>query len=146
MVTEQYSEISTNEEKFKTLLKMIHANLLKELGFKKDKFNFRLFLENGGVYSGYLINFQKSLYSDRSELLFTINIARKSSNVKIDEKFKEYDCNNPNDSKRLAILSSKYGFDKWWSITSSSDMTMIENDIVNLLKDCAFPWFGLNDN
>ena len=146
MITNNYSGISINEIKFKTLLKRIHANLLKERGFKKDNQNFRLFLENDGVHSGFLINFQKSLYSDRSELRFTVNIARKSSDGKINEKFKEYDCDGPNDSTRLANLSSKYGFDKWWSITPSSNMTIIENDIVNLLKDSAFPWFGLNDN
>ena len=74
---------------------------------------------------------------------FAINIARMQSNEPIHEKFKDYDCDAPRDRERLAVLSPKYGYDKWWSITSETNMDLIEREMLDLLQNVAFPWFGL---
>ncbi len=131
-----------NEDKYKTLLKHIHTNLLKERGFKKDNQSFRLTKEVNGGYYGCILNFQKSAYNDKTALKFTINTGRKFSRDKIPDNFKVYDCRIPDDYVRLASVSSKYGFDKWWSVTSETDMTELEKEITELIEDTAFAWFG----
>jgi hypothetical protein len=130
----------TNEEKFKSLLSTIHQDLLKSRGFKKDGQNFRLIVENNSLYTGYIINFQKSAYNDRSELRFAVNIGKINSNSRINEKFKEYETKN---RERLAVIVPQYGFDKWWSITSDTDITEIRYEMIDLINNIAFPWFGI---
>ena len=130
----------TNEEKFKSLLSTIHQDLLKSRGFKKDGQNFRLIVENNSLYTGYIINFQKSAYNDRSELRFAVNIGKINSNSRINEKFKEYECLP---TERLAVIVPQYGFDKWWSITSDTDITEIRYEMIDLINNIAFPWFGI---
>ena len=133
----------TNEEKFKSLLSIIHQDLLKSRGFKKDGQNFRLIVENNNLYTGYIINFQKSAYNDSSELRLTVNIGKINSNNRINEKFKEYECLPIENQQRLAVIAPQYGFDKWWSITSSTDIDEIRYEMINLINDVAFPWFGI---
>ena len=135
--------LSSNEEMFKTLLKRIHKNLLKDKGFKKDNQNFRLILNNNGMNYGFIVNFQKSAFNDKEELRFTVNLGIIRSYNKIDEKFKEYDCRIIEDRKRLAEIAPKYGYDKWWSITSDTNMDLIESEMLDLLQNVAFPWFGV---
>ena len=133
----------TNEEKFKSLLSTIHQDLLKSRGFKKDGQNFRLIVENNNLYTGYIINFQKSAYNDRSELRFAVNIGKFNSNSRINEKFKEYECLPTKNCERLAVIVPQYGFDKWWSITSDTDITDIRYEMIDLINNIAFPWFGI---
>ena len=133
----------TNEEKFKSLLSTIHQDLLKSRGFKKDGQNFRLIVENNSLYTGYIINFQKSAYNDRSELRFAVNIGKINSNSRINEKFKEYECLPTKNHERLAVIVPQYGFDKWWSITSDTDITKIRYEMIDLINNIAFPWFGI---
>ena len=132
-----------NEEQYKTLLKHIHTDLLKERGFKKVGQSFRLIKEVNGGYYGCIINFQKSAYNDKTKLRFTVNAGRKFSSEKIPESFKIYDCRIPDDYVRLASLSQKYGSDKWWSITSETDMTATENEIKDLIKSTGFSFFDI---
>ena len=65
MNNDAYIGLSTNEEKFKTLLKRIQGNLLKVKGFKKDNQNFRLIFNNNGMNYGFIVNFQKSAFNDK---------------------------------------------------------------------------------
>ena len=132
----------SSEEKFKGLIGHIHLSLLKPLGFKKSGQTFRKIAESDGITYGYLINFQRSAYNDSSELKFTVNLARKKSETGIDPKFKGYDC-GIDGQERLAFLTDKYGFDKWWSITSETDMISLEEELLFLLRVAAFPWFGI---
>ena len=132
-----------NEEKFKSLLSTIHQDLLKSRGFKKDGQNFRLIVESNSLYTGYIINFQKSAYNDKSELRFAVNIGKINSNSIINEKFKEYDCLPIKNRERLAVIAPQYGFDKWWSITFNTDITEIRNEMIDLINNIAFPWFGI---
>ena len=143
MNNDAYIGLSTNEEKFKTLLKRIQGNLLKVKGFKKDNQNFRLILNNNGMNYGFIVNFQKSAFNDKKELRFTVNVGRIRTNGIIDDKFKEYDCSIIEDRERLAVIAPIYGYDKWWSITSNTNMDLIEGEMLDLLQNVAFPWFGL---
>ena len=143
MNNDAYIGLSTNEEKFKTLLKRIQGNLLKVKGFKKDNQNFRLIFNNNGMNYGFIVNFQKSAFNDKKELRFTVNVGRIRTNGIIDEKFKEYDCSIIEDRERLAVIAPIYGHDKWWSITSNTNMDLIEGEMLDLLQNVAFPWFGL---
>lgn len=143
MNNDAYIGLSTNEEKFKTLLKRIQGNLLKVKGFKKDNQNFRLIFNNNGMNYGFIVNFQKSAFNDKKELRFTVNVGRIRTNGIIDEKFKEYDCSIIEDRERLAVIAPIYGHDKWWSITSNTNMNLIEVEMLELLQNVAFPWFGL---
>ena len=145
MNNDAYIGLSTNEEKFKTLLKRIQGNLLKVKGFKKDNQNFRLIFNKNGMNYGFIVNFQKSAFNDKKELRFTVNVGRIWTNGIIDEKFKEYDCSIIEDRKRLAVIAPIYGYDKWWSITSNTNMDLIEGEMLDLLQNVAFPWFGLAD-
>ena len=145
MNNDAYIGLSTNEEKFKTLLKRIQGNLLKVKGFKKDNQNFRLIFNNNGMNYGFIVNFQKSAFNDKKELRFTVNVGRIRTNGIIDEKFKEYDCSIIEDRERLAVIAPIYGHDKWWSITSNTNMDLIEGEMLDLLQNVAFPWFGLAD-
>ena len=122
---------------------MIHQDLLKSRGFKKDGQNFRLIVKNNSLYTGYIINFQKSAYNNRSELRFAVNIGKINSNSRINEKFKEYECLPAKNRERLAVIVPQYGFDKWWSITSDTDITEIRYEMIDLINNIAFPWFGL---
>ena len=143
MNNDAYIGLSTNEEKFKTLLKRIQGNLLKVKGFKKDNQNFRLIFNKNGMNYGFIVNFQKSAFNDKKELRFTVNVGRIRTNGIIDEKFKEYDCSIIEDRERLAVIAPIYGHDKWWSITSNTNMDLIEGEMLDLLQNVAFPWFGL---
>ena len=143
MGSDTYIGVSSNEEKFKTLLKRIYGSLLKNKGFKKDNQNFRLILNSNGMNYGFIVNFQKSAFNDKEQLRFTVNIGKIHSRNKIDEKFKEYHCRIIEDRKRLADIAPQYGYDKWWSITSDTNMNLIEVEMLELLQNVAFPWLGL---
>lgn len=143
MNSDTYIGLSSNEEKFKTLLKRIQENLLKDKGFKKDNQNFRLIFNKNDTNYGFIVNFQKSAFNDKEELRFTVNLGRLRSYNKIDEKIKEYDCRIIEDRKRLAKVAPIYGYDKWWSITSDTDMDLIECEMLDMLQSVAFSWFGL---
>ena len=132
-----------NEDKYKALLKHIHTDLLKERGFKKDNQSFRLLKEENGGYYGYILNFQKSAYNDKTVLKFTVNAGRKFSRDIIPDNFKIYDCRIPDDYVRLASVSQKYGYDKWWTITTETDMAATEKEISDLLKDTGFSFFNI---
>ncbi len=137
-----YPDLTSNEERFKLLLRRTHEAVLKPMGFKKDGQNFRLIRNDGGLFRGCIVSFQKSAYNDRTELRFTVNVGKKLSSGAIDPKFKDYDC-FPDGQERLARLAPRYGFDKWWSITTETDMKRLEEEICDLLQTVAFPWFGL---
>jgi hypothetical protein len=60
---------SETQEKFDRIIKESFIEILKPLGFKKKANNFYLPLEN----IGHIINIQKSYYSTRDDIRFTIN-------------------------------------------------------------------------
>ena len=73
---------------------------------------------------------------------FTVNLGRIKSADEIDARFKDYDCRPlGTNSRRLADIAPMYGFDKWWSITCDADMAEMEDDILDLIQNTAFPWF-----
>ncbi|MGJ1227207.1 DUF4304 domain-containing protein [Sphingobacterium siyangense] len=59
-----------NQEKFDKIIKESFIKILKPLGFKKKANNFYLPLEK----IGHIINIQKSYYSTKDDIRFTINV------------------------------------------------------------------------
>ena len=79
------------EQEFKALLKQIHEEILKPLGYRKDGANFRLYGRDGLCR---IINFQRNKWNSRDHLEFVINTGSYfEKNVRIERlKFKEYEC------------------------------------------------------
>ena len=134
-----YTNLSTNNDRFKALLSNIHERLLKGSGFKKNGQNFRLIIKTGTISKGYIINFQKSAWNTNAELQFTINIAHITVYGDIPSDFKEYDCMG----NRMRLGGLAYGFDKWWSVTENADMESMEEELIRIIRGKAFSWMGV---
>ncbi len=79
------------EEKFKALLSDIFSEQFKPLKWKKQGNNFRFIGEDGW---GKIINFQRSLWNTKDEIVFFINygIYIEATNCLKNKAFKEYEC------------------------------------------------------
>lgn len=101
------------EQEFKALLKQIHEEILKPLGYRKDGANFRLYGRDGLCR---IINFQRNKWNSRDHLEFVINTGSYfEKNVRIERlKFKEYEC---------ALRGRVYpeNGDHWWALEASTD-------------------------
>ena len=139
-----YAECVNNDERFSLLLRRLHAALLKPYGFKKDGQTLRLIWNENQLSRGAVLNFQKSAWNDRTELRFTVNLGRKSDLGMIDSRFREWDC-GLSGMERLGCLAKKYGFDQWWSITEETDMNALEQELLTLLREDAFPWLNIQE-
>ena len=142
-------------EQFTALLKQVHSDILKPLGFKKDGQSFRLFTPDG---LGKIICFTKNRGNSRDYLLFRLDIGvyfEKTPEI-TEKKFKEYDCQlrqlvNRQDSgtlqkRGLLDLLRPRDFredceDKEWLITQRTDTEALWAS-VRLGLEAALRWFA----
>lgn len=147
--------MSTPQEEFAALLKRVHSEMLKPLGYKKEGQNFRLFTPDG---LGRIICFSKNRGNSKDYLLFRLDIGvyfEKTPEL-AEKRFKEYDCQlrqlvNRRDSgtlqkRGLLDLLRPRDFredceDKEWLITGRTDTEALFAS-VRLGVAWSLDWFG----
>ncbi len=141
---ETFGDCADNSERFAVLLRQLHTKLLKPCGFKKNGQAFRRIRTEGVLTRGAILDFQTSAYSDRAELRFTVNLGRKAVIGSLDPRFRAYDCEPFQDQTRLGFLSPGYGHDKWWSVAEQTNMPLLEQELLELIRKNAFPWLHID--
>ncbi|MCS4224675.1 DUF4304 domain-containing protein [Sphingobacterium sp. BIGb0165] len=112
-----------NQEKFDRIIKESFIEILKPLGFKKKANNFYLPLEK----IGHIINIQKSSYSTKDDIRFTINVGIFSPEYWL----AHFNYNN-NDipafpTEPECLIRKRIGFmrglsDTWYTVTTTTDV------------------------
>ncbi|WP_091074744.1 DUF4304 domain-containing protein [Microlunatus sagamiharensis] len=126
-------------------MKTAFAPFLRERGFRGSSGRFELPSDTHWAQLG----FQKSAYSDRAELRFTINLSVISRN-----EWAQQLQANPHlgarptptisygswaDQTRIGMLIPPPG-DKWWRIIGGSNVTPVRDDVLTDLDAYAIPW------
>jgi hypothetical protein len=126
------------QEAFEEMLAEHIWPALKDKGFKRSKSTFhRPIDENWEV-----VNLQRSYYSDRDEVRFTVNVAvgierlREGALTWADDKRPpEYKCHF---RERLGILLS--GRDTWWSVTPDTNTAELAGSVLLAVERYGLPW------
>ena len=124
------------DKTYREFLSRIHREVLRPAGFKKEGGNFRICYDNGLCK---IINFQRSLYNDRAECRFAINLGLyiQKDLEKPNLRFKEYECCV---RYRAAHLDPTYRRDHWWSIFEGRDMDKLFAEVQATLTSSTLPW------
>lgn len=121
------------------------AYFLKEAGFRKNSNHY--FKRNGEI--GFCLNFQNDKWNTSDNVRFTINIGLFCDSFWLEHfdfqhtgiipKFpKEYECAV---RFRIGKFSNSQEMDKWWELTSSTNIEEVRNEIVQSLKEDVLPFF-----
>lgn len=112
---------------------------LKALGFKRTRYNFhRAVGRNWEV-----VNLQKSAYSDRDDLRFTVNLAVGLDRTRDDrwaegKRPPEYKC-----QLRMRIgdlLNGPDSRDLWWDLDRETDHAQLGDAVVSSITTYGLPW------
>lgn len=133
-------------DKYKILVKRLHL-FLKEQGFpfKKDGFTLRWIDESASPKIAKIVNFQRSAFSTRNCISFTINLGVliEYGEKPISQKLKESECPI---RKRPASFTGKYPYDKWWDVTETTDIEQLYSELCDLTVESIIPFFELYQN
>lgn len=130
---------------YAVLMKERFAPYLREAGFRGSGGRFRLPSESHWAQVG----FQKSVYSDRRELRFTVNLSCVSqAEWESQRAAKPYLSEIPRPGTfygkwvhhtRLGALVPDGG-DKWWSLSPGQDPEPVVADLLHDLENYGIPW------
>ncbi len=96
-----------------------------------------------------LIGFQKSWYSDRAELRFTVNllVVRRTVWAELVEQRPHYGAKpSPLTHYGDSVRQERIGMlvddreDKWWRIYPGQDLAVVESDVLSNLTEHGLPW------
>ena len=131
------------EDKYKELLRRVHEEILKPLGFKKDGQNFRQFTPDG---LGKIVNFWRDgKYGIKDKCLrfaIDIGIYFEAEPSVSNRKFKKYDCqfrNVAHNPKPVTVYV--YPDPQFWYIFKRTDMDSIFESLNQALQE-SFDWFA----
>ena len=121
----------TMNDYFEELLKQIHVELLKPMGWKKQGKNFRFIREDG---IGQIINFQKSKWNTSEKCDFFINygIYIEAEQTLTNKVYKEYDC-------QLRRRANRVDTDETFTIRSCN-ISEVKKDTTAAIQ-CALAFF-----
>ena len=131
------------QETFKISIKEKIAPNLRKIGFKGSRQNFYIPSESHWE----MLSFQKSMYSDSTELLFTINLYV----VKKDEWEKTRSSKSYFPVKPTATTSWGIGLHKrighlmpakkdyWWNINSKTNLDKLAKEVLEAVENYALP-------
>jgi hypothetical protein len=111
---------------------------LKARGFKRTKGNFHRPVGDNWE----LVNLQRSYYSDREEVRFTVNLAVGIARLRDGlltwadgKRPPEYHCHF---RERLGMLLN--GRDTWWSVTPDTNVVELADSVVLAIETYGLPW------
>ena len=110
---------------FSDLVKRIFEEYFKPLGWKRQGQNYRR-VEKDGL--GRIINFQKSSWNSKDEVIFYINYGiyiEVEDNI-VNKSFKEYECQFRN--------RARYGGGVY-KLTTETDAESVKDAVINALKE-----------
>jgi hypothetical protein len=128
----------TAEEAFDVLIAAHLWPRLREHDFRRTRYSFH----RSAGRNWQVINFQKSAYSDRASVSFTVNVA-----VGLDllrDGLRDWTAGKrPAESschlrERLGVLL--VGEDTWWDVAPRSDLAALGDALVTAIEDAALPW------
>ena len=124
------------DKQYREFISRVHKEILKPAGFKKENANFRIIYPNGLCK---IINFQRSLYNDRTECRFCINVGLyfQENPEQPKTRFMEYECQV---RQRAGHLSKRYREDTWWCLFEGRDMEKLFGEIQQVLSEDVLPW------
>ena len=111
----------------------------KSKGYRKTGNNFRLYNASGW---GKIVNIQKSMYSEKHDICFTVNVglylpeADTIFETPRGEKFLEPDCLV---RKRIGHISGNHT-DTWYDLTESTPASELETTVQNDFLRFIFPY------
>ena len=135
--------MESTQELFKTLLKNIVAPQLRKIGFKGSGQNYHIPSESHWL----LLSFQKSTFSDSSNLSFTVNLYA----ITKKEWHKAHSTHSYFPSKPTATTFWGVGWQKrigrllpenhdhWWTLTLNTDVQSVSKDVVATIEKYALP-------
>ncbi|WP_418360306.1 DUF4304 domain-containing protein [Sphingobacterium detergens] len=130
------------QEKFDRIIKESFIEILKPLGFKKKANNFYLPLEK----IGHIINIQKSYYSTRDDIRFTINVGIFSPEYWLacfnyhNKDVPAYPT-EPECMIRERISSLRGLPDSWYNITTMTDVEELIAEMKYNISSFILPFF-----
>jgi hypothetical protein len=128
------------QEKFDDMLGRLIWPRLKAVDFKRSKGNFhRPVGRNWEV-----VNFQKSAYSDRDEISFTVNLGvgidRLRDGRQTWDEGKRPAITRCQVQERLGMLLSDEQQDVWWTVGSDTDTEVLADAVLEALWRYGLPW------
>lgn len=130
------------QEKFDRIIKESFIEILKPLGFKKKANNFYLPLEK----IGHIINIQKSYYSTKDDIRFTINVGIFSPEYWL-ARFNYHNKDvpayptEPECMIRKRISCMRGLDDTWYSITKTTDIKELIAEMKYNISGFILPFF-----
>ena len=129
------------EKKFDHLVSKIIWPEFKKDGYKKSGNNFRYFDDSG---FGKIVNFQKSMYGNKNDIRFTVNIGVYLSDYEFyhsrtqsGNKFTEVKCAI---RKRIGDLLNTR--DKWYELTEETNTNRLYREIGNDFSGAVIPFLN----
>ena len=135
--------MKSTQEVFKYLIKEIIGPHLRKIGFKGSGQNY--FIPSDSHWS--LLGFQKSMFSDSTDLRFTINLyVITKDEWEIARSKKSYYPAKPTPTtkwgegwhKRIGELMPEKT-DHWWRITSSTDLISLSKEVITAIEIYGLP-------
>lgn len=131
------------EIRYKQVIATI-SNRLKEFGFQKSGTSFRRVHEQNIA----IINVQRSVESGAQAIKFTINIgivsARLLSKWDDQEVPSKQSVWQAHLRERIGTLA--YGEDRWWTVTLNERLTVIEDEVLELIVRYAVPYLDQHNS
>jgi len=134
-----------SQDIYSRLIKETVSPAMRELGLVGSGGRYSLKSESHWA----LIGFQKSAYSDRDEVRFTVNllaVGREPWDQLVRDKLwvgekptALVSYGSPVRQLRIGKLVDD-GEDKWWRVYVGQDMTLIAADVLANLRDAGVPW------
>lgn len=136
----------TPQEVYADLMKNVFAPALRSAGLKGSAGRFHVPSETHWAQLG----FQKSAYSDRSEVRFTVNLSvMRRDTWAAEAATRPYLGKRPSpnvhyswaDQVRIGFLTEA-GEDFWWRLVRGDDGQAASQSVVSALLDLAVPWLA----
>lgn len=144
--TAMIEQHETAQEVYKRLLNELLSPAFRERGFTGSAGRYSLSSKTHWV----LLGFQKSAYSDRDSIKFTINLM-----VVPRSDWEDFRAQSPTSparptpnahystdigAVRIGTLDQVNGRDKWWTLQAGSDLEAIATDLLHDVDQWALPW------
>lgn len=137
----------TSQVIYDRMMKDVVRPALRELGFTGSSGRFEL-KKDGETWR--LLGFQKSAYSDRDEVRFTLNLSTISKAVWEEQSASRVLPAKPSSSTYYGawtrqtritdLLPDKEAGEKWWRVMPGQDMDALSADLLGNIRDYAVPW------